>query len=254
MKDFTLRAFKLLCLTLKKKGYIFISFSDYFTNCDQIKFVIMRHDVDRSLKKALEIAVIESEIEIKASYYFRTIRKYFDEKVITEIGNLGHEIGYHYEDLSLTKGNYELAIKQFENNLKILRQYFPVKTICMHGNPLSRWDNRLLWKKYNYRDFAIVGEPYFDIDVNKVLYLTDTGRSWNSAGGNVRDKVNSIFKLEFRTTLDIIEAANSDKLPARLMLNVHPHRWNNNQLLWLKELIWQNTKNLVKQQIKRDNE
>ena len=64
-----------------------------------------------------------------------------------------------------------------------------VKTICMHGSPLSKWDNRDLWKKYDYRDFGIIAEPYFDLDFDEVFYLTDTGRSWNNSKASVRDKV-----------------------------------------------------------------
>ncbi|CAB1058414.1 hypothetical protein D1BOALGB6SA_3170 [Olavius sp. associated proteobacterium Delta 1] len=37
-------------------------------------------------------------------------------------------------------------------NLKKLKRFYPVKTICMHGSPLSKWENRELWKRFNYQD------------------------------------------------------------------------------------------------------
>ena len=40
---------------------------------------------------------------------------------------------------------FELAICDFERNLRRFRKLYPVKTICMHGSPLSKWDNRDLW-------------------------------------------------------------------------------------------------------------
>ena len=46
----------------------------------------------------------------------------------------------------------------------------------MHGSSLSKWDSKNLWKKYNYTDYGIIGESYFDIDFSKVLYLADTGK------------------------------------------------------------------------------
>jgi len=58
----------------------------------------------------------------------------------------------------------------------------------MHGSPMSRWDSRLLWKYYDYKDFGITGEPYFDVDFDKVMYLTDTGRRWDGDFVSVRDK------------------------------------------------------------------
>jgi len=136
---------------------------------------------------------------------------------------MGYEIGYHYEDMDLSsrgqrsprlnpllgaplgaiqlgkevRGQKELddsavfdkAIKSFERNLEKLRKLYPVKTICMHGSPLSKWDNRDLWKKYDYRDYGIIAEPYFDVDFREVLYLTDTGRRWDGDEVSVRDKV-----------------------------------------------------------------
>ena len=63
----------------------------------------------------------------------------------------------------------------------------------MHGSPLSKYDNKLLWKYYNYRDFGIIGEPYFDVDFSKVLYLTDTGRRWNGNRVSIRDKISSFM-------------------------------------------------------------
>jgi hypothetical protein len=46
----------------------------------------------------------------------------------------------------------------------------------MHGSPRSKFDNKELWSKYNYRDLGIIGEPFFDIDFDDFFYLTDTGR------------------------------------------------------------------------------
>ena len=82
----------------------------------------------------------------------------------------------------------------------------------MHGSPLSKYDNRDLWKKYDYRDYGIIGEPYFDIDFNEVLYLTDTGRRWNASGSNVRDKVKSKYNYNFKSTFDIISALEKKEL------------------------------------------
>jgi hypothetical protein len=165
---------------------------------------------------------------------------------------LGHEIGYHYEDLALAKGDYTKALKLFEKNLSEFTGLCSVKTICMHGSPLSKYDNRLLWQKASYTDYGIICEPYFDIDFSEVLYLTDTGRRWDGGRVNVRDKVfredvtplSDSFK--FRSTFDIINAANSGELPGRIMLNFHPQRWTDHPIHWSKELIWQQMKNQVK--------
>ena len=152
------------------------------------------------------------------------------------------------------------AIKSFEINLEKLRKLYPVKTICMHGSPLSKWDNRDLWKRYNYKDYDIIAEPYFDLDFDKVFYLTDTGRRWDGDAFNVRDKVETLERgnvrtvkremafegLRFRHTWDIIEAVDRGLLPNKMMINTHPQRWTNSPMEWTKELLWQNVKNVVK--------
>ena len=41
-------------------------------------------------------------------------------------------------------------------------------------------------------DFGIIAEPYFDVDFDDVLYLTDTGRRWDGDEFNIRDKVETL--------------------------------------------------------------
>ena len=99
MQDFTLITYRKLLYNLYANGYSFQTLHDY-TQQTEAKFVILRHDVDRFPKNALLIAKIEKEASIKASYYFRIVKESYDENIIRQIANMGHEIGYHYENLS----------------------------------------------------------------------------------------------------------------------------------------------------------
>ena len=246
--DFTLFAYNHLILTFQTQGYLFQNFEGYIKN-PKVKVIILRHDVDRLPGNSLKTALLENELGIRATYFFRTIPKTFRPEIIEQIADLGHEIGYHYEDLSLCNGNYESAIKHFESNLEKFRKIYPVKTICMHGSPLSKWDNRDLWKEYNYRDFGIIAEPYFDINFNDVFYLTDAGRSWNNENVSIRDKVKSDFKYKIHSTNDIINLIKNKNLANKLMINIHPHNWAEKRTQWMKILLWQNAKNVIKRSI-----
>ena len=139
-----------------------------------------------------------------------------------------------------------MAIRDFERNLEKLRKLYPVKTICMHGSPLSKYDNKKLWEKYDYRDYGIIAEPYFDIDYNEVFYLSDTGRSWNNSDASIRDKVNSGFDIKIKNTNDLIKKIENGELLDKIMLNIHPQRWTNDYVPWVKELVGQNVKNVFK--------
>lgn len=325
MPDFTLITFYKLLTTLKEKGYTFQTFAEFLKDPAQ-RVIILRHDVDARKMNSLQTAWIENELGIAGTYYFRMVPGSYDEEVIKKIAGMGHEIGYHYEDLSRCAAHLHfvsagkvrgiryavrskksrdlqdfhdlhdpakrdfvasllnlqdkvlpeeelliMAISSFRENLAKLRRIVPVETICMHGSPLSKYDNRMLWEKYYYREFGIIGEPYFDINFEEVLYLTDTGRRWDGEAVSVRDKAQGdkrtkgrrdeetkseehrvprtayrIPLLSFHSTFDIINAANEKKLPDKIMLTVHPQRWDNRPLPWIRELIWQNIKNIGK--------
>ena len=256
MRDFTLHIYKKLLKNLIENNYSFFTFSAWCkgmtANIGQI--ILLRHDVDQNAQKALDIAKIESELNIHSSFYFKINNAVFNTDIIRDIAALGHEIGYHYEDLAITKGNMKAAIHHFEKQLQHFRQFYPVKTICMHGSPTSKYDNKELWKTYDYKDYGIIGEPYFDLfgagekpAVADMYYLTDTGRMWNGERFSVRDKVgiqNNI--LDYKTTFELIEAVHAGKLPDKIMITTHPQRWTDNPTEWLVEYLTQTGKNWIK--------
>jgi hypothetical protein len=228
-------------------GYRLTSFEDFMLNKNRDeKVFILRHDVDKLPENSLRTAELQHQLGVKGTYYFRIVKESFHPRVIEKIAALGHEIGYHYEDVALQHGDLEQALQKFLQHLELIRKFYPVKTICMHGSPLSKWDNRLLWAKYNYRNLGIIGEPYLDIDFNKVLYITDTGRSWNKSEVSVRDKVNTSFQFRFHSTRDIIHHFRNHLMPEYVMQNIHPQRWTDDLFPWVKELLFQNVKNVVK--------
>ena len=255
MMDFTIKKYTLLLEALKNAGYHFITFRDYCENKEGLgstRYVILRHDVDLKAENSLAIAGIEHEYDVCASYYFRVVQQSNKPDIIKAIVDLGHEVGYHYEDMTICAGDTEKAIKHFENQLGYFRRFYPVKTICMHGSPRSKYDSRDLWKQYDYHDFGVIGEPYFDVDFSQIFYLTDTGRRWDGFNVSVRDKI-PVFQDEwvkkgwtFHATDDVIHAINGGIFPAQVMLTTHPQRWTDKKTQWMKELVMQSAKNVLK--------
>ena len=243
--DFTQKKYKELIEQLLNRGYSFQKFEEFVSKPEQ-KVVVLRHDVDKLPKNAIDLAIIESNLGIAASYYYRIVKQSNNPLLIEKVRDMGHEIGYHYEDLTLAKGDRKLAIKMFEENLNYFRKFYDVRTACMHGSPLSKWDNRLIWENYNYQDFGIIAEPYFDIDYNEVFYITDTGRNWNNVSVSVRDKVDSGFSIKVNNTSHLIELSEQNLLPDKIIINTHPQRWFNPGIGWLKEFVLQNIKNQAK--------
>jgi hypothetical protein len=209
MSDFTLPTFQALLSAFLTEGFSFTPLSGFADGSGK-KTVILRHDVDRLPGNSLATAQLEHETGIRGSYYFRIVPESYDETIIREIYRLGHEIGYHYEDLALAGGDADKAYTSFCRNLEKIRKLVPVTTICMHGSPLSRYDSR---------DKAMAGSPVTNPDF--------LGRSYHTTSG-------------------IIAALETGGFPGRVMLTLHPQRWTSNMFLWSKELIAQNLKNQVK--------
>jgi len=315
--DFTQTTYKTLLETLKLRDFSFLTFESYLylyrssavssvalakegnhsLSSSQItghsSLILLRHDVDRLPQNSLKLAQLEHSLGIKGTYYFRVVPESYDPDIMHKIVDLGHEIGYHYEDVDLVSKKHsfiqpvrrpvrrsrfldeggsfneegssnhsaiqpfshsdliDAAHESFLKNLELFRKNFDIQTICMHGSPRAKYDNKIIWEKYNYKDLGLIGEPYYDIDFNQFAYFTDTGRRWNGNNVSVRDKVNSKYKFNFKTTQQIIDKI--DKLPDKVMFTIHPERWHDSALLWTKELIWQNAKNVVKRIIASKN-
>ncbi len=270
MRDFTKNMYRSLLNTLLNSDYCFQTLEEFIENPAE-KVFLLRHDVDKAPLNSLEIAQLEHQLGIRGSYYFRIVPDSYDKNIIQKIADLNHEIGYHYEDVRLAakqNGNgrdcfsstrlskehlLETAIVLFEKHLRKMRQFYPVRTIVMHGNPLSKYDNRILWEKYDFREFGIIGEPYFNSEFEDIEYLTDTGRRWNGQHVNLRDRFckqnnqhSSLDRLNIKKTTDIIRLLQCNEISGKLMITIHPQRWHNSYLGWSKELLWQNIKNLGK--------
>ena len=157
-----------------------------------------------------------------------------------------------YEVMDKAKGDKEKALKIFREELKDLRQYADVTTACMHGNPFASWSNRDLWEEYDFRETGIIGEPYFSLDYSRILYLTDTGRTWADRNIRVKDVIdadqnsmNMKLTQDVRSTKDVIRLVRSEEFEQICILS-HPNRWCDGMQGWVRELVMQNVKNVGK--------
>jgi hypothetical protein len=248
VRDFKIIQYKALLKTLIEKSYYFITVTQFISKTlDTPNLIILRHDIDRPSKYILHFAEFENQCGIKATYYFpsKIIRKY--PELIKKIAAFGHEIGYHYNDLSNNQGDFLKAIESFKKNLSLLREFSPVTSICMDGKPYHKYDNRKLWDHYNYKDFGILAEIYKDIDYNEFAYYTDTGRKWNNKKINVRDKVVTTKNWPiYKSTFEMIKALENGSFPEKVVINIHPEHWMDSYFDWTKKLFWQSVKNVGK--------
>lgn len=249
MRDFTLKSYRSLLHALLQAGYRFLTFEEFLSQPKEAKTIVLRHDVDELAWNALEIARLENEMGVKATYYFRIVKQSNVPEVIVEVVSLGHEIGYHYEDLVLADGDEKKALDTFESHLAYFRNYYPVKTVSMHGSSSSKYDNKLLWKNRGLSDYGLLGEPYLSIDFNQVFYMTDTGFAWDGGKYAARDVVENGFDMKFHSTSQVVRCVERGDFPEQSMILAHT-LWTDNLLQWyglhIREFFRNNLKLIAK--------
>ncbi len=211
------------------------------------KFVILRHDIDRKPENALAMARLEAEHGISGTYYVRTIGKTFKPALIRRIEALGHEVGYHFEDLDRADGDQEAALSSFRTELDKLRTIVDVDTVCMHGNPLTPYDNRDLLKEADFADFDLLGEAYLSADFTDLTYFSDTGRTWRDGPLKVKDHTMGEGEKDVQvdTTFELIGLLLTEEVDHPYVL-VHPNRWAGSYPEFVSEHAKDTAVNVVK--------
>lgn len=251
MRDFSQKAYIEYLKALKATGCVFLRFDAFFgLQIKPEKFCLIRHDVDRMPQRALEMARIEKEMGVVSTYYFRKKGHTFKPDIIREIASLGHEIGYHYENLSDTNGNFEKALIDFKLNLAEFRKIIDVKTCAMHGQPLKPYDNRDLWRNDRnmhilQTELGMLGEVYLNIDYSDIAYINDTGRNWTSGQSNRRDKVNSLVEADFSSGSELLQYLKT-RPHNKICFQIHPERWPGTLLGYAGQIVLDGMINLAK--------
>jgi hypothetical protein len=233
MRDFTLGAYLDVLLLLGENRREVYGVANWLRASPK-KGVLIRHDVDRRPMNALLMAKAEAELGVSTSYYFRTVGSSNAPEIMRAIENLGHEVGYHYEDLARARGNIGVAKASFSANLEYMRRIVTVDTVAMHGSPVSPFDNRDLWKHQTLLTHRLIGEAFLSVNYSDFYYLTDTGRRWGASRANLRDR--PVIALEaptsVQTTDDLLRFI-QDGMFDKLALTVHPERWDQRVPGWV---------------------
>ena len=126
----------------------FIDFNLFIIALKQSKKIFLRHDVDLSLEKALEMAKIECELGVKSTYMvipnssIYDIRSFTAGKILQQILAMGHEIALHFDVGKNRKGDFSISTIKTEINFaaqeieKITGQ--AIKSLSFH-RPLLRF-------------------------------------------------------------------------------------------------------------------
>jgi hypothetical protein len=196
------------------------------------RFVVLKHDVETSPKKALAMAKIESEYGHEASYYVQAylLENPQNVQILSEIASLGHEVSYHYDVLDFCGGDMECARREFEKNLKLFEKYgFDIVTVCQHGNPTVERKGYSSNRDF-FRDSTIShGYDICDIMVNyreraglDYAYVSDSGYGWHLIENPEMDDLEPGERID----LDGMEGLMALIEKRNVIVSSHPHRWH----------------------------
>lgn len=100
--DFSREGYRAILERAKKLGYVISGFRG-FSEPTSSPRLLLRHDLDHSLRSALVIARLEADLGLRATYFVQTTCDFYNllgtegRAVVAELVSLGHEIGLHYD-------------------------------------------------------------------------------------------------------------------------------------------------------------
>ncbi|MBU9675176.1 hypothetical protein KQ939_00110 [Planococcus sp. CP5-4] len=173
--EFTHKSYKKMLDLLIQKGYKFCSYS---TKETEEKCVILRHDVDFSVEKALEMAIMENEKNVKSTYFFLISTNFYNVfskeslEMIMRIILLGHEIGLHFDEKKYNTENLEDMKKHVAKEVDILSELINRKV-----NVISMHRPSKLFLKQDVKFDGLINS-YSSEFFNDMKYISDSRMNW----------------------------------------------------------------------------
>lgn len=151
-------------------------------------YLILKHDVETAVDRAYQMAQIEHNCGLRATYYVQAYLLENEKNVhlLQEMQVMGHEITYHYDVLDAAKGDFVEAQRIFEQNRKRFTECgFAIETLCQHGNPIVERigysSNRDFFRspetQRRYPQLADIMVDFAEKAKTEFLYFSDAGRS-----------------------------------------------------------------------------
>ena len=144
--------------------------------------VLLRHDLDLSLRRAVKVARIEAEQGVTAAYFLLLTSPLYNamdgqsRAAIREVASLGHEVGLHFDTHQYwaadTPPSPEAVVERVREEQSVLASIVddPLETVSFHVPP--EW---VLGESFPGLRSAY--EPAYFEDVE---YVADSGQRWRS--------------------------------------------------------------------------
>jgi len=179
--SFTIENYRRMLLSFLDEGYNFAFFesaTDLLKNDKQ--FVLLRHDLDLSITRALPLALIERDLGIRSTFFIRLRNGFYnpfnfeDSKVLEDLLAMGHRVGLHfdvskYQDGATTHDIAEICSREREQ----LEKWFgiDIQIISFHS-PLPEHLN------INTDVTDGIAHTYLPEYFDRMFYCSDSTGRW----------------------------------------------------------------------------
>ena len=134
---FTYDGYRALIAALREQGYSFCSYHNW---AQTPRCVILRHDIDNDLQKAVNLARIEQEAGVQSTWFVLLRTDFYNPASRDSLDKLhaiqamGHEIGLHFDEKAYPDGTPEETVERILHERDILSSILetPVTTVSMH--------------------------------------------------------------------------------------------------------------------------
>ena len=181
--DFTFRHYGSFLERALKLGYGFHDHLSYWRNRAPGRTILLRHDIDNFMKRAVEFAKIEASLGLKATYFVRIHAEYnpfyvTDYLRLKQIQNAGHELALHSDVLEFADltGQTERAEDLFRREIRYLELALDCKLygVSTHRDLNSGVPNSMPWvAALNLPDFGLEYDAYHPVFVKEHKYVSE---------------------------------------------------------------------------------
>lgn len=173
--NFTYQAYKNLIQLLREHDY---TICDYHNYAQVRRSVILRHDIDLEIEKAVKMARLEQEIGVSSTYFVLVSSNFFNifskrnQAYLREICDMGHAVGLHFDEVKYDDQTDLVQVMEEEAALLERCLGREVKSLSMH-----RPSQTTLEADYKVAGGRIVnsyGTEFF----HRHKYVSDSRRNW----------------------------------------------------------------------------
>lgn len=174
--EFTYKAYRNLLTMLREYHY---TVCDYHTYEQADRSVILRHDIDLQIDKAVKMAEIEYDMGVTSTYFVLTSSNFFNifskrnQACLRQICDMGHAVGLHFDEVKYDANQTDL-VKAMEQEAALLGQCIgrEVTSVSMH-----RPSQKTLEADYKIAGGRIVNSYGLEFFQHQ-KYVSDSRRKW----------------------------------------------------------------------------